>query len=171
MKPSLKYGLILGGVLAAFPLLVYAIGMDKEESFQKISTVINLALISIILYLGIREQRDQYGNGFISFGNGFGTGIRISTIAALISMVFSYLYFTVINPGMVTYIKMKQEEELMNRGMSDEMIEKASANMDAWMSPAAMAGFSMFGTFLLGLVITLIVAALMKKEDPSAEIS
>ncbi|HEX5001408.1 MAG TPA: DUF4199 domain-containing protein [Bacteroidia bacterium] len=171
MKPSVKYGLILGGVLAAFPLLVYALGMDKEESFQKISTIINLALISTILYLGIKEERDQHGNGFISFGKGFGTGIRISSIAALISMVFSYLYFTVINPGMVTYIKMKQEEELMNRGMSEEMIEKASANMDKWMSPEAMAGFSMFGTLLLGLVITLIVAALMKKEDPSAEIS
>jgi hypothetical protein len=171
MKLYLKFGLILGALLAAFPLILFAIGMDKEESVQTISTVVNLVIISSVLWVGIKQKRDTENRGFISFGAGFGTGFKITLIASIISAISSYLYFTVVNPGMLTYIRMKQEEELLDRGMSDEQVAKMAEGMDAWMSPPAMVAFSFGGMLILGTVITLIVAAILKKEDPAAEIS
>ena len=129
-----------------------------------------MAITAVIIFLGIREVRQQQ-NGFITFGKGFSTGMVVSVIGAAISAVCSYLYFTVINPGFMTYIKMKQEEEMLKRGMSDADIEKISGNMEFWTSPVAMAGFALLGMILIGLVISLICAGILKKEDPSAEIS
>jgi hypothetical protein len=171
MKPFIRFGLIMGALLAAFPLLLFALGLDKEESIQSVSTVVNLLVIGGVLFFGIREERDIRGNGFITFGKGFGMGFKISVIAASISAISSYLYFSVINPGMFAFIKMKQEEAMIERGMSDEQVAKASESMAAWMTPGAMAGFSLVSMVLLGTVLTLIVAAFLKKEDPSAEIS
>jgi hypothetical protein len=161
----------MGALLAAFPLLLFALGLDKEKSVQTISTIVNLIIIFSVLYVGIKAQRETMGNGYITFGSAFGTGFKMTLIASVISAVNSYLYFTVINPGMATFIKMQQEEELMERGMSDEQVAQISASMDMWLSPPVMALFALGGMILLGTVISLIVSAILKKEDPSAMMS
>jgi hypothetical protein len=95
----------------------------------------------------------------------------ISIVGAAISGIYSYLYFVVINPGMVTYVRMKQEEEMLARGLSESEVEKMSGTMEMWTTPGMMAAFAVIGMIVLGLVISLIAAAILKKEDPSANIS
>ena len=170
MKPSMRYGLILGGILAAIPLLLFVIGIEKDETLQTISGFLNVAITAVVIFMGIREVRTLQ-NGYLEFGKGFSTGMVISLIAGVISAFFSYLYFTIINPGMITYIKMKQEEEMLNRGMSDSEIEKYAGTMEFWTSPVAMSAFSLLGMLLIGLVVSLICAGILKKEDPAAQIS
>jgi len=170
MKPSVRYGLILGVTLAAIPLLSYVLGIDKNETLQTVSGFLNVAVTAVIIFLGIRELRTMQ-NGYLAFGKGFSAGITISLIGGCISALFSYLYFTVINPGMMTYIKMKQEEEMLKRGMSDADIEQMAGTMEFWTSPGMMAGFALLGMLLIGLVISLICAGILKKEDPMEQIS
>jgi hypothetical protein len=171
MKPSLKYGLMLGGILAAVPLIFFALGIEKEEIMQTISGFLNVGIAAVIVFLGIRETREIQGNGFISFGTGFSTGMMISMIGGAISAAFTYLYFTIINPGMVTYIKLKQEEKMMEGGMSDADLEKFSGTMDFWTNPGIMSAFSFLVMIFLGLVLSLICAGILKKEDPTAQFS
>ena len=170
MKPSVRYGLLLGGVLSAIPLIYYAIGIEKDETVQTISGFLNVAITAVLIFMGIRETRTMQ-NGYLTFGKGFSTGMMIAFVGGIISTVFSYLYFTVINPGMITYIKMKQEEEMLKRGMSDADIEKYAGTMEFWTSPVSMAAFALLGMLLIGLVISLISAGILKKEDPAAQIS
>ncbi len=170
MKPSVRYGLLLGAVLSALPLLFFALGVEKEDMIQKVSGFLNVAITAVIIFMGIREMRTLQ-NGFITFGKGFSTGMMIALIGGVITTVFSYLYFTVINPGMITYIKMKQEEEMLNRGMTDADIEKMAGTMEMFSNPAAMAGFALIGMLVIGLVISLISSGILKKEDPSEMIS
>lgn len=72
---------------------------------------------------------------------------------------------------MLAYIRLKQEQEMLDRGMSDSDIEKMSGTMDFWTNPAMMSAFAFLGMVILGLVISLISAAILKKEDPAAMIS
>lgn len=171
MKPSVKYGLLLGGILSAIPLIFYALGLEKVAMLQKVSGFINVALTGTLIFIGIKETRQMLGNGYISFGKGFSTGMVISVIGAAISAVTTYLYFTVINPGMLTYIKMKQEEEFLKQGMSDADVEKMAGSMEFMSSPEMMTAFALLGMVLLGLVISLICAGILKKEDPAELIS
>ncbi len=171
MKPSVKFGLILGAILVAVPLIIYALSMDKNETLQKVTGFLNVAIVATIIFLGIRETRDVHGNGFITFGSGFSTGMVITLIGSVISAVGTYLYFTVINPGMLTYIKMKQEEELFARGMSDADVEKMADTMASFSSPGMMTGMALLVMIFLGLIVSLICAGILKKEDPSQVIS
>lgn len=171
MKPKIKYGLILGGIMIAIPLIYFALGLEKNDAVQKVSGYLNMVIAATVIYLGIKEQRNQFGNGFISFGTGFSTGMVISVIGSAMSAVFTYFYFTIINPGMVTYIQMKQEEEMINRGMSEADVANMADKLAFWMTPSMMTAMAFLVMILLGLVISLICGAILKKEDPSAEIS
>jgi hypothetical protein len=59
----------------------------------------------------------------------------------------------------------------LKRGMSESEIEKIAGTMEIWSSPAMMTAFSFLGMVLIGLVISLISSGILKKEDPSAQIS
>jgi len=162
---------MLGGVLAAVPLIFYAIGIEKDESVQTISGFLNVAIVAIIIFVGIREVREVDGKGYITFGKGFSTGMLISLIGGIISAVFSYLYFTVINPGMVTYIRLKAEADMVAEGRSDSEIEMAASWVEMFTSPGMMAVFAIVGCLFIGVVASLVCAGILKKEDPSAMIS
>jgi hypothetical protein len=155
----------------AIPLLLFGLGMEKDPAVQKINNFTNIAIPAVIIFLGIREQRAGEGNGYLTFGKGFSTGMMIALIGGVISTVFTYLYFTILNPGIVTYIKLKQEEEMLKRGMSESQVESMAENMDTWTSPGMMTAFVFLGILLLGLVISLISSAILKKENPAEQIS
>lgn len=98
MKPNIQYGLILGGILIAISLLIYVLGLEKDETVTTVSGIINIAVPAIVTFLGIRELRDKFQHGFISFGQGFSCGLVISIIGGALSSIYSFLYFKVINP-------------------------------------------------------------------------
>jgi len=171
MKPSVRFGLLLGAILVALPLFVYVLGVDKNDTVQKVSGFFNVGITAGILFLGIKTTRDTIGNGFTSFGKAFSTGMVISLISSAISAIGTFLYFTVVNPGMITYIKLKQEEALYEKGMSDADVEKFSSSMEFMNNPAMMTGFGFLGMVILGLVVSLIWAGVLKKDNPSDMIS
>jgi hypothetical protein len=171
MKTTVRFGLILAGTLIGLSLLFFGLALDKNETVQSISSILNILINAVIVFIGIRAERETTGNGFISFGKGFSTGMMITLIGSAITGVYTYLYFAFLNPGMITFIRMKQEEEMLKRGMSDEAVEKMADNMHAWTTPELMTLFAFLGMILIGLVISMICAAILKKENPAEQIS
>src|SRR4029078_11636541 len=106
MKPSIKYGLIYAGAVIGVSLLIFGLGMEKDEAVQKIVNIVNISIPAIVIFLGVRETRDFEGSGYLSFGKGFSTGMMIALVGGVISTLYTYLYFLVLNPGMITYIRM-----------------------------------------------------------------
>ena len=170
MKPHMQYGLMLGGVLIALPLIIFGVDADKNQTVQNISSFLNVAITAVFVFMAIREVRHQ-NSGFLSFGKGFSTGMKVTLIGGVLCAVFSYIYFAFLNPSMITFIRMKQEEEMLKSGMSDEMVEKYAGNMETWTNPGMMAVYSLVGMLLIGLVASLISAAILKKDNPAEQIS
>ena len=166
MKPSLQYGLIYAGINIGLSLLAFGLGVEKDQTVQTASGWIYYALPVVIIFMGIRAQREVL-YGFISFGKAFSTGFIISLIGSILITLYTYLYFTILNPGMIDYIKLKQEEEMLARGMTDSQVEAISSQMEMWWSPGMMSLFLIIGGILLGTIISLISAAILKKENPA----
>jgi branched-subunit amino acid ABC-type transport system permease component len=169
MKAPLKFGLIYAGVSIGISLLMFGLGLDKNDTVMKVINFASMAVAGTIIYFGIRERRDLEGNGYINFGKAFSTGFTITLIGDLFTAVYSYLYFTVLNPGMMTYIQMKQEEEMIKRGMSDSDVEAMAGTMAKWSTPEIYTGFAFLGILVVGLILSLILAAILKKENPAEE--
>jgi hypothetical protein len=165
MKIFLKYGLLyaLGAIL--WTMITYVTGMDRMKSFNVIG-LLSMVIPITCIYLGIKEKRDTELKGFISYGTAFNLGLSITAVATSIYAVFSFFYFKFINPGIIDFQKNLQYERLQERGMDELQIEKSLSFSEPFMS---VTGFTITGfivTFLIGIIISLIIAAILKKPDP-----
>ena len=117
--------------------------------------------------LGTKAFRDHELNGNISYGRALGYSVVILTVATLISIIYSYLMMTVIDPDMVNKIQAIGEEKMLERGMTDEQIEMAQKMNSKFMSPGIMMTFAFVGMMIFGTILALITSAFVKKEgDP-----
>lgn len=166
MNTKVKYGLIAaaGGILIS--LMIYVAGMDKTDAGQYLNWLSAIVLI-IAMVFAIKERREKEFGGFISFKTAFGTTAVITIIATFISSVYSYIYMSIINPGMKDYIMQKQLEKMEGQGMSTEQIESAMKMTESWMTPGMMTIWSLVMGLFFGIILALIVSAIMKKPNPN----
>lgn len=166
MKPYLKYGLIVAGIGIIISMISYLIGMDKTDAGQYIG-YLNIPIMIVAMVFAIKERREKELGGFIEFGQAFGTASLMVVIASVITSVYTYLYMSVINPGMKDYIIQKQMEKMESQGQSQEQIDMAMPYVEKFTTPGMVTLFALLGGIVLGIIIALIVAAIMKKPNPN----
>jgi len=160
-KASLNYGLMLGGALVVYSLLLYVLGAIGNQAYSYVSFVFYIAL----MVWGIKEYRDKVQAGFITYGNSFVLGFYIALIGALISAIFTFILFKLIDPSllqtMLDKVRMQMEEK---NNMTEEQIEMAMKMTTSMMSPMWMLIWGFAGGAFFGAIISLIVSIFMKKE-------
>jgi hypothetical protein len=179
-KPSYRntavtYGALTGLVSIVIGLLSYLAGFSDPSKQQGAMGWINLLISYAVmiggLVLAVRKHRDQELGGFITFGRAFGAGFLTMLVLALITAVWTYIFFNFIATDMLDLIKETSINSMVEKqGMS---IEQAEAAMDnpiskSMMNPAMFTVFAFFGIAVIGTIFALIVAAIMKKTPPEA---
>ncbi|MDF1575768.1 MAG: DUF4199 domain-containing protein [Bacteroidales bacterium] len=161
-KPALIYGVILGFVSVFLSLVFYFIGMATENWTSWVTTLISVVLL---VYLMI-QYRNTYLGGYASFGQIFiMVLVSAGIISTMISAIYSYLLFTVIDPGLVDQIRIAAEEKIMSNSripesMYDDILEK----MEQRMTVGYMVKMALIFGPIVNAFIGLIVAAFIKKE-------
>jgi len=166
MKPFLKYGLIVGAAGIVLSMISYLLGLDKTDAGQYIGWL-NIPIIVIAMAFAIKEKREKEFGGFIEFGQAFSTGALIVLVASAISSVYTYFYMSFINPSIREYIAQKQMEKLEEQGLSQDKIDASMSMMEKFSTPAMSSVFVFFGGLVMGIIVALIVAAIMKKSNPN----
>ncbi len=162
---AIKWGLILGIILIVYSLLLYFLDLTTNRALGWVSFLISI----IIVVLGIKSFRDDINNGVISFSKAFGVGILICLFAGIVSSIFTYIQLSLISPELVDKMIELTEEKLLERGISEDMIETQMAISKKFMTPSMMAIMSLIWFVVFGAIVSLIVAAILKKEgDPFA---
>lgn len=169
MKPFVKYALLGSALSIVWTLIGYIMGNEMQAKLSLLSSIVMIA-ISIFCFAAAIKEEKAANEGFISFGKAFGTAFKTGLIMAAVGAAFSYLYFEFINTEYVAFMLDKAQEDMANRGMSDEQIEMAIKMQSKFMSPAMMAGIALLGGIVINLIIALIMGAAMKKENPAGEI-
>lgn len=169
-KPStariaLKWGIISAIISVVFTIILYNFDLWK---MVWVSVTFGLLITVVVLVLASKEFKGL-NEGFMTFGQGFGMSMLIIAVSGLISNAFNQLYINVIDTGMLDKIKDFQEEMYIKQGLSDEQIEMALQQAERFSSPGMQFLFSILGSLFFGLIISLIVAAIMKKERPVFE--
>jgi uncharacterized membrane protein SpoIIM required for sporulation len=116
----------------------------------------------------IKECRETLYNGFISFGQAFKNLFLMMLVSSVISGIFMFFYVSVINPSLIDYIKEQQILEMEKKGMEQAAIDQAMSFSEKFISPGMVTFWTIAGGLLLGSLIALIIAAIMKKNDPQA---
>lgn len=166
MKIALKYGLIYSGINILWNLLLYITELNRSDNAWIFQTL-GLVFMIICIIMAINEYKKNEGAGFIDFGTAFKQGLIIAVISGIIGSVYYVLYVNVIDTSFNDYIMQKQVDKMAEMGMAEGDIEKAIGQSAKFQTPFWLMTFGILGSLFVGSIISLIIAAIMKKPNPN----
>ena len=170
-KKAFNQGPVAALILIAIGLVFNLTGLvepGKNDAMAWIVNIVNIGVIGYFIYTAATKHRDEDLGGYISFGRAFGVGAIVILAVAVITMVWSYIYFAYIDPGVFETIKQGAMEQMMNQqGMSEEDAEQALNTMSFMWKPGVMSLMTGVSIGFFGLIVALIVSAVVKKDNPA----
>ena len=174
-KTVLTFGLISGlimSVLMGCSLLV----ADKIGSSHSLVLGYTIMVASFLLiYFGIRSYRDNTLAGQISFGRAFACGILIALISSVCYVVmWEVLYFNFMPHFMDGYFA-AQIHKVQTAGLDPATTAAQVAairhSQQLYQNPLVNIGYTFMEPLPVGLLITLISAALLRRRATSSKSS
>lgn len=162
---GIQYGVITGVVMIIYSVILQISGLALETW----AAYVNYLFLAVLIYLAHKKFLET-GDGFMSFGQGLGIGFWLSVVGGVISSIFSYIYFTFIDPSFIEQMVEKTRYGMEEQGMSDADIDAAMSMTEMFMTPGALVIMGILGTIFVGFILSLIVSAITKKADPKLEI-
>lgn len=158
MKYGTYYGLTGCVVFALFSLM----GIDQQSTAQ---SWLSYLIMAVFIYISGVHYREREKQGFISYSEGFKTGVTTVFFGSVILSFFSFLYVRFVDQELITRILEQTEQSLIEKGMSDDEIEKTMEITSRFTTPGMIAFFGVAGGTFVGAIISLVVAAIIKKEN------
>lgn len=166
---GIRYGLFASLILIVVGLIFYVTGMtdftNQNSAVNWLSNIINWAVMAGAMVLGMKQYREAAG-GYMTFGKGYSIGFWVSLLIALITAVWTILFFTVIAPDLMDTIMEATRDRMYEQGQSEEQVEQAMQYSAAFMNPYVFSAFAAVGILITGLIIDLIVSAIMQRKPP-----
>ena len=158
----LNYGLILGVFTILLNLVMYAMGahLDPPAYFSVISSIV---LVAVIVF-GIKKFKEA-NNGFLTWGQAVKIGVGISIVAALIGVIYNYIFITFIEPDFMAQTIEIQNQKMIAEGYTEEQIEAAKAITEKMKNPVIVSAIGIIGSAFGGFIIAAIAGAIMKKTE------
>jgi len=167
-KTVLTFGLIGGAVMAVmmFATLPFVDRIGFDKGFIIGYTTMILAFMMV--FFGIRSYRENIGQGHISFGRAFAVGILITLLACVCYVVaWEILYFNFM-PDFLDKYSAYVIEKARASGASQQAIDAQVQQMKSfkamYANPLINAAMTFTEPFPVGLLVTLISAAILRKK-------
>ena len=178
-KNILIYGLVAGAIVTIAMLsmvnyLSYCEGNVDYNTSMLLGYASMLIALSLV-YVGIRNYRNKFNGGFISFGRAFKVGILIVLIAStiyVIAWLIDYFFFV---PDFIEKYSAHQLAELKDSGASEAEIAKQTKSMADFARMYDNPFFNALMTYAeilpVGLLVTLVSALILKKRKTATQTS
>ena len=166
----LKNGLLLGLASVAFNVVLYVTDLLYTDStLMGILTWLVATAISVVFIIMAIEQYKKANEGFLSIGEAIKVGVVVAVIAGVIGAIYQVIYTTIIDPDYyekVVEVTMKKMSGITSN-FTEEQMEEFQDKMYA-NKPSIASSFSTSIVFsaIGGLIISAIVGAVKKKEQP-----
>lgn len=170
-KTILIFGLISGAIASV--LMVATVPFMHGTGFEKYGYLVGytgMVLSFLLVFFGIRSYRDNVNNGEIGFGKAFAVGIAI-TLISCISYVITWeiVYFNFLPPNFMDKYFAHAIEQAKASGASPQAVQSQVQQMERYKQLYQNPLFNSLMTFIepfpVGLVITLISAAILRKKQ------
>ena len=157
---ALKYGVMLGLTSIILTVLLHMLGLEMNRA---VGSITGIGVSILFLVLCLKAYRDH--NQGMSYGEGVGLGTLTGVVSSAISAVFTYVFYKFINPEMIDKIHEMTLEELEDReGLTDEQIDQAMEMTAMFTGPEVMSVFALLGGIFFAFILSLVIAAILKKE-------
>jgi len=166
---SLIAGVILSAFICASVPSMKHMGSGSAATSMFVGYTVQLLAFSMIFF-AIRNYRDQYNGGVVSFGKAFQIGILISLIGSAFYVITWAIVYNTLLPD---FLDRMQEAQLLGaakRGASPEELVKIKQQVTQWKEVYktwwGFAGITLMEIFPTGLLVTLICSFILKRRQP-----
>ena len=167
-KIVLTFGLISGAIVLLFSIpLWFAHAADLDLEHGEIIGYSVMFLAFVVVFFGIRQYRSEVGGGTITFGRAFKVGILMVLITCAVYVIsWEVVYANFMSDFMEKYTA-KHIEKMRADGKPAAEIAAEQKQMaefaESYKNPLVRVGFSLLEIFPLGLITTLISAAILRR--------
>lgn len=159
-KANLTNGLILAMIGIVYTLVMYFLDL----TINKTQGYVFLLILVVSLFFLVKSYRDNYLHGYMTYGQAVGAGVVIFLYYAILTAVFTYILYAIIDPGLIDKQLAAAEELMAKKGLPQEAMDAGLNIQKKMMKPEIMAPISIFGNMLYGVIMSLIIAIFVKKE-------
>jgi len=163
------FGLISGVISSALMFLTLPLMHTGAINFSNgyILGYTSIVLSFVLVFFGIRSYRENAG-GTITFGRGFSVGILITLISCVFYVAsWEFIYFNIM-PDFADKYAAHAISEMREKGATDAAIAAKKAEMQKMKTmldnPLLNAAMTFIEPFPVGLIITLVSAAILRRR-------
>lgn len=172
-KNVIVFGLISGTIVSTIMAFSMAYYNSHNTDGSLLVGYASMIVAFSFVFIGIKNQRDKYNDGVISFGSAFKTGLYISLIASTMYMAAWYIEYHYFMPDFMD----KYSEAMVNKakesGASEAVISKKMAEAAQWKemykNPLLFILMTYAEILPVGLVITIISALILKRKPKDTD--
>jgi hypothetical protein len=158
---ALIWGAIIGLVSIVYSVILYML----DQTLNKVLGYFGFIILIAGLAYGMKSYRDNVLDGVLPFGKAFGFGILVVLVSGVIGGIYGYLLYTVIDPDLIGKVMDMQSEQMLERGLPEAQVEQAIEVTKRFITPGFMMISALVVNLLMGGILSLIVAAIFKKEE------
>jgi MFS family permease len=168
-KVVIVCGLMAGGIVSAMMIITMAI-YTSTGNFENgmIYGYASMLLAFSLIFVGIKNYRDRYNNGIISFGKAFRIGLFITLIASTMYVIVWLIDYYFFIPDFGEKYAAHMLEKLKASGVSEIEMAKQTKEMasfsDIYKNPFFNALITYSEIIPVGLIVTLISSLILKKK-------
>jgi len=170
-KIVLIYGLIAGAVVSGMLVISQPLlrqGIINYENGMIVGYTSMVIALSVIFF-AVKTFRDQYGDGKISFGTAFKIGMLITLVASILYASTWEVYYNTAGRDFMEQFNAYHLEKMRKQGASETEMTTAKQKMDAfsetYKNPFIRFGLTMLEISPVGVVISLLCAALLRRKE------
>jgi predicted DNA repair protein MutK len=159
-KSSLMSGIYLGIAMILVSVIFYVTGSPFSKIAQWLGYVVMIAGI-VMAQIGYKKAL----GGTMTYGQALGVGILTMVFASVLSSIYTFLLYQVIDPSMQEQLRLFTEEQIMKKGtVSEEQMEMAVNMATKFQTPTMMLVMGIFGGAFIGTIVSLITSIFTQKK-------
>ncbi len=165
-KIVLVCGLIAGLIVSSVMVIVVATGQHNNNGM--LIGYASMVMAFSLIFVGVKNYRDHYNGGSISFKKAFTIGLLITLVAAtcyVITWLVDYYFFI---PDFADKYAAVELEKLKATGATPQQVATQKATLDRFTSMYKNPFFNALITYSeivpVGLIISLISALVLKRK-------
>ena len=169
-KIVLIHGVIAGVIAGGMLFISTPLVRDGSLSFDS-GTLVGYTTMVVALsmvFFGVKSYRDQHLGGVITFGKALAVGALITLVASCVyALVWEICYRTVavgFMDGMIDYYLQEKREQGATAAELGQYTQEMKDLMVMYQNPVVRFGMTVMEILPVGMVLTLLSAALLRKK-------
>lgn len=165
MKNTILKNGLFGGIIVSSFMASMTLYMKENPNYEP-NVIIGfggMLVAFIFLFLGMKQTRDA-GNGFISFGKAFKTGLLISVVISTIYVIiWLVIYYNFFPDFMERYSKL-----VLNKAKPEDLASQTAEmnQMTEWYkNPLMIISLTFMEILPMGILVSLVAALVMKRKQ------